>query len=139
MIHDTFLYLASYILYHVRISPNQKTHKEASFLEQTGLKGEVNLKVQGSQVIIQPVKNPRQGWEEAFHIMAEHGDDQLLDEDLTGRTYWDKKVVVKRFDVYLINLDPAIGSEIQIVLDQIRTVDKLRLVKRLGQIDKRVQ
>lgn len=94
-------------------------------------------------------------------------------------------VVVKRFDVYLINLDPAIGSEIQkarpclvispdemnrhirtvivapmttkgrsyptrvacefqgkkgqIVLDQIRTVDKLRLVKRLGRIDKRVQ
>lgn len=94
-------------------------------------------------------------------------------------------VVVKRFDVYLINLDPAIGSEIQkarpclvispdemnrhirtvivapmttkgrsyptrvacefqgkkgqIVLDQIRTVDKLRLVKRLGRIDKKVQ
>lgn len=95
--------------------------------------------MQGSQVIIQPVKNPRQGWEKAFHIMAEHGDDQLLDEDLTGRTYWDKAVVVKRFDVYLINLDPTIGSETQIVLDQIRTVDKLRLVKRLGQIDKRVQ
>ncbi len=94
-------------------------------------------------------------------------------------------MVVKRFDVYLINLDPAIGSEIQkarpclvispdemnrhirmvivapmttkgrsyptrvacefqgkkgqIVLDQIRTVDKLRLVKRLGRIDKKVQ
>lgn len=94
-------------------------------------------------------------------------------------------MVVKRFDVYLINLDPAIGSEIQkarpclvispdemnrhirtvivapmttkgrsyptrvacefqgkkgqIVLDQIRTVDKSRLVKRLGRIDKKVQ
>lgn len=89
-------------------------------------------------------------------------------------------VVVKRFDVFLVNLDPTIGSEIQktrpcvvispdeinryiatvivapmttkgrlyptriicrfqgkdgqIVLDQIRTVDKKRLVKRLGQI-----
>jgi mRNA interferase MazF len=87
-------------------------------------------------------------------------------------------VVVKRFEVYLINLDPSIGSEIQktrpclvispdemnahiatvivapmttrgreyptrvkckfqgkagqIVLDQIRTVDKVRLVKKLG-------
>ncbi len=94
-------------------------------------------------------------------------------------------MVVKRFDVYLINLDPTIGSEIQktrpclvispdemnrfirtvivapmttkgtsyptrvackfqrrhgqIVLDQIRTVDKTRLVKKLGRIDKQTQ
>jgi len=89
-------------------------------------------------------------------------------------------MVVKRFDVYLVSLDPAVGSEIkktrpcliispdemnryiatlivapmttqgrpyptrvacrfqgkdgQIVLDQLRTVDKARLVKRLGHI-----
>jgi mRNA interferase MazF len=89
-------------------------------------------------------------------------------------------VVAKRFDVFLVNLDPTIGSEIQktrpcvivspeemnryistviiapmttkgriyptrvicqfqgkdgqIVLDQIRTVDKSRLVKKIGQI-----
>jgi mRNA interferase MazF len=90
-------------------------------------------------------------------------------------------VVVKRFDVFLVNLDPTIESEIkktrpcvvispdemnryistvivapmttkgktyptrvvcqfqgkdgQIVLDQIRTIDKTRLVKQLGQIN----
>jgi mRNA interferase MazF len=90
-------------------------------------------------------------------------------------------MVVKRFEVYLVNLDPTIGSEIkktrpcliispdemnrhiatvivapmtsrgntyptrvgcefegksgQIVLDQIRTVDKKRLVKQLGKIE----
>ena len=90
-------------------------------------------------------------------------------------------LVVKRFDVYLINLDPTVGSEIkktrpcliispdemnrhirtviiapltsackdyptrvactfgttrgQIVLDQIRTIDKTRLIKKLGVID----
>ncbi len=89
-------------------------------------------------------------------------------------------MVAKRFDVFLVNLDPVVGSEIQktrpyviispdqmnrhiatviiapmttlgqpyptrvvcqfqakegqIVLDQIRTVDKTRLVKRLGEI-----
>ncbi len=94
-------------------------------------------------------------------------------------------MVVKRFDVYLIGLDPTIGSEMQkarpcliispdemnrfiravivapmatkgtayptrvackfqgkkgqVVLDQIRTVDKARLVKRLGRIDKQTQ
>jgi mRNA interferase MazF len=94
-------------------------------------------------------------------------------------------MVVKRFDVYLINLDPTIGSEIrktrpcliispdemnrfirtvivapmttkgsayptrvackfqkkrgQIVLDQIRTVDKVRLVRRLGRLDEQAK
>lgn len=94
-------------------------------------------------------------------------------------------MVVKRFEVYLINLDPTIGSEIQktrpclvispdemnrfirtviiapmttkgtayptrvackfqgkrgqIVLDQIRTVDKSRLVKKLGKINQQTQ
>lgn len=92
---------------------------------------------------------------------------------------------VKRFEVYLVNLDPTVGHEIKksrpclvispdemnrfistvivapmttkgrnyptrvpckfqgkeghVVLDQIRTVDKVRLVKRLGKIDSRTQ
>ena len=94
-------------------------------------------------------------------------------------------MVVNRFDVYLINLDPTIGSEIkktrpclvispdemnhhirtvivapmtsasktyptrvsctfkdkegQIVLDQIRTIVKARLVKKIGTIDSNTQ
>lgn len=94
-------------------------------------------------------------------------------------------MVVNRFDVYLTNLDPTVGSEIQktrpcliispdemnrhirtvivapmisagkdyptritcklkkkegqIVLDQIRTIDKTRLIKRLGTIDSKSQ
>ena len=94
-------------------------------------------------------------------------------------------MVANRFDVYLTNLDPAVGSEIQktrpclvispdemnthirtvivapmttagkdyptrvsctfknkkgqIVLDQIRTIDKTRLVKKLGTIDPETQ
>jgi mRNA interferase MazF len=94
-------------------------------------------------------------------------------------------MVVERFDVFLVNLDPTVGSEIQktrpcvvispdemnrhiatviiapmttkgrqyptrlpcqfqgkngqIVLDQIRTVDKNRLIKKLGQISQHEQ
>ena len=94
-------------------------------------------------------------------------------------------MVIKRFDVYLITLDPTLGSEIsktrpglvvspdemnrwirtvivapmttqgqsyptripcefqgkegQIVLDQIRTVDKTRLVRPLGRLDATTQ
>jgi mRNA interferase MazF len=94
-------------------------------------------------------------------------------------------MVVKRFEVWLVNLDPTVGSEIkktrpclvispdemnrhiatvlvapmttkgqsypsrvpcrfqnkngQVVLDQIRTVDKARLVKRLGRVSPSTQ
>jgi mRNA interferase MazF len=94
-------------------------------------------------------------------------------------------VEVKRFEVYLVNLDPTVGSKIkksrpclvispdelnrfittvivapmttkgrdypsrvscvfqgkqaQVVLDQIRTVDKLRLANRLGKVGPRTQ
>ena len=94
-------------------------------------------------------------------------------------------MVVNRFDLYLVNLDPTIGSEIQktrpcliispdemnrhirtiiiapmttagkdyptrveckfkkkkgqIVLDQIRTIDKSCLIKKLGEIDPETQ
>jgi len=94
-------------------------------------------------------------------------------------------VVIRRFDVYLVKLDPTTGSEIKktrpcllispdemnrfigtvivapltskgrpyptrvprkfkskrghIVLDQIRTIDKTRLVKKLGRIDDQTQ
>lgn len=94
-------------------------------------------------------------------------------------------VVASRFDVYLVNLDPTIGVEIQktrpcvvispdemnrhigtviiapmttkgrvypsrvqckfagrdgqIVLDQMRTVDKVRLVKKLGRLSRQTQ
>lgn len=94
-------------------------------------------------------------------------------------------LVVERFDVYVVNLDPMVGSEIkktrpcliispdemnryirtvivapmttagkdyptrvfcefqekkaQIVLDQIRTIDKSRLLRKIGTIDRQIQ
>ena len=53
---------------------------------------------------------------------------------------------VRRFDVHLVSLDPTVGTEIQktrpclvispdeVILDQIRTVDRAHLVKRLGKL-----
>ncbi len=94
-------------------------------------------------------------------------------------------MVVKRFDVYLVNMDPTVspeakktrpcvilspdetnrfidtvivapltskghryptrvpcrleGKNAQVILDQIRTVDKVRLVKRMGRLDRPTQ
>jgi antitoxin MazE len=59
-------------------------------LEQSGLGEEVELEVQDAQIIIRPAERPRQRWEKAFRSMAEHADDRLLDEDLTGQGHWDR-------------------------------------------------
>jgi mRNA interferase MazF len=94
-------------------------------------------------------------------------------------------MAINRFDVYLISLDPSVGSEIrktrpclvvspddmnhhihtvivapmtakgqgyptrvscrfkgkegQVVLDQLRTVDRIRLIRKLGRIDKKTE
>jgi len=50
--------------------------------------------------------------------------------------------MVKRGEVYWVELDPTRGSEIRktrharILLDQIRSVDKVRLGKKMGEIPK---
>jgi hypothetical protein len=41
---------------------------------------EIEMKVEGYQLIIQATHQPRQGWEGRFAAMAEQGDDRLLDE-----------------------------------------------------------
>jgi antitoxin MazE len=57
-------------------------------LEQAGLTDEVEMKVEGNQLIIHASRHPRQGWEDRFTAMAEQGDDQLLDDIST--TQWDE-------------------------------------------------
>jgi antitoxin MazE len=59
-------------------------------LEQSGLGEEVELEVQDAQIVIRPAERPRHAWEDAFQSMAEHADDQLVDQDCTGHTDWDK-------------------------------------------------
>ena len=60
-------------------------------LEQSGLSEEVELEVQGRQIILRPAERTRRDWEEAFRSMAEHDDDRLLDGDLAGQTRWDEE------------------------------------------------
>ncbi len=59
--------------------------------DQVPLGDEVQLEVQEKQVVIRPAVTPRQGWEEQFRLMAEHGDDRLLDADLGPLSTWDKE------------------------------------------------
>ena len=55
--------------------------------DQTGLSGRVQLEVDGDRLVIKPIDDPRPGWDKAFALMAERGDDALLEP--ASSTTWD--------------------------------------------------
>ena len=59
-------------------------------LEQTGLEGNVELAIRGNAIMIQPLVEPRSGWEEAFIEMAAQGDAALLTDGMEGIA-WDQE------------------------------------------------
>jgi antitoxin MazE len=59
-----------------------------AILEQCGFETSVNLEISDHRLIVTPYKDVRPGWGEAFKLMAQKGDDDLLDEDIRV-TSWD--------------------------------------------------
>lgn len=74
----------------VKIGNSQGIRLPKVLLEQAGLSGEVELQAKDDQIIIRPLRQPRQGWDEAFRAMARNGDDSLLDADAASLTQWDE-------------------------------------------------
>ena len=74
----------------IRIGNSQGIRIPKTFLEQCRLKGEVDLEVRGTNLVVRPMVSPRAGWDEAFRLMAERGDDRLLDADTPSQTIWDE-------------------------------------------------
>ena len=74
----------------VRIGNSQGIRIPKPLIEQTGLKGEVEITVQGHSLVISPADKPRSEWAAAFETMARHGDDALLDGDSPIPTWWEK-------------------------------------------------
>ena len=74
----------------VRIGNSQGIRIPKLLLDQTDIGNEVELEVQEDRIIIRSRKSSRYGWEEQFKIMAEQGDDYLLDEAVQ-LTSWDEE------------------------------------------------
>ena len=72
----------------VRIGNSRGIRIPKPLIEQTGLDGDVEVAVRGGTLVISPARESRAGWAEAFRAMAQHGDDQLIDE--AQPTRWDK-------------------------------------------------
>jgi antitoxin MazE len=73
----------------VKIGKSQGIRIPKLFLEQTQLGEEVELEVRDGRIIIRPATRPREGWDEAFRLMSQRGDDQLL-IDAVSLSGWDK-------------------------------------------------
>ena len=74
----------------IRIGNSRGVRIPKHVLEQTGLTDEVELEVDGDQLVIRPVRHPRAGWAEQFKLMHERGDDRLLDGAELLSTRWDE-------------------------------------------------
>ncbi len=73
----------------VKIGNSQGIRIPKLLLEQVGLRGEIQMEVEADQLILRPGRAPRQGWDEQFRLMAEMGDDALLDADTLPPTTWE--------------------------------------------------
>ena len=72
----------------VQIGNSRGVRIPKAFLEQTGLRDDVEMEIRGSQLVIRAAKHPRAGWDEAFAAMAARGDDAMLDEE--SPSSWDE-------------------------------------------------
>ena len=59
-------------------------------LDQTDFGNEVELELQENRIVIRSSRSSRHGWEEQFKMMAEKGDDRLLDEAIQLSS-WDEE------------------------------------------------
>jgi antitoxin MazE len=73
----------------VKIGNSQGIRIPKPLLEQTGILEDVELDVDKNQIIIRPVSNPRDGWDDAFRAMAKLGDDAIIDEFDNISHSWD--------------------------------------------------
>ena len=56
-------------------------------IQETGLKKDVTIRVEGESIIISPVRSVRNGWGDSFNMMHENNDDILIDKNI--RSNWD--------------------------------------------------
>lgn len=74
----------------IQIGNSRGVRIPKAFLDQAGLRDDVEIEVRGSQIVVRAPRDPREGWDEAFRKMAEAGDDTLLDADAGPLTEWDE-------------------------------------------------
>ena len=63
----------------IRIGNSRGIRLPKALLEQAQLTDDVQIEAEANQIVIRSAHAPREGWNEAFRLMADRRDDKLLD------------------------------------------------------------
>lgn len=76
----------------VKIGNSKGVRIPKSFLDESGLKSDVELEVNDGKIIIKPISKPRESWDSGFRKMSQNKDDTLLDfKELSKQSTWDEE------------------------------------------------
>ena len=76
----------------VKIGNSRGVRIPKTFIDESGIKNEVELEIDGDSIVIKPISINRESWDSAFQKMAKNNDDVLLDsETLSNQTKWDEE------------------------------------------------
>ncbi len=73
----------------IQIGNSQGIRIPKVLLEESRITGEVELELHSEGILIRKTLKPRAGWDDAFKLMAENEDDELVDQ--SNVTAFDKK------------------------------------------------
>ncbi|HWR40698.1 MAG TPA: AbrB/MazE/SpoVT family DNA-binding domain-containing protein [Patescibacteria group bacterium] len=65
----------------IKIGNSKGIRIPAAVLKQCGFGSNVEMEVRYNNIILKPVRPPRDGWAEAFQAMVQQNDDQILVSD----------------------------------------------------------
>jgi antitoxin MazE len=74
----------------VRIGNSQGVRIPKLLIEQSGLRGDLEMEAGRGVLVIRTACKPRAGWDEAFRTMAECGDDAILADMPACESTWDE-------------------------------------------------
>ncbi|MBN2521435.1 MAG: AbrB/MazE/SpoVT family DNA-binding domain-containing protein [Bacteroidales bacterium] len=66
----------------IKIGNSRGIRFSKTMLNRYNIKDKVEVDFEKEQIILKPVSNPRQGWDEAFMQMRLNNDDQLIIPDI---------------------------------------------------------
>lgn len=68
----------------IKIGNSKGLRLSKAIIEKYDIKDKVELILEKDQIIIKPISNARENWEQEFKKMRENGDDELLIDDVFG-------------------------------------------------------
>lgn len=66
----------------VRIGNSRGLRIPKTLLEACGIRDSVDLSIEEGRLVVKPIQAVREGWAEAARLMAERGEDALIDPEV---------------------------------------------------------